>query len=618
MWSDRETSDDCLGFSSYVESLADVCLEAEIAPLTVGVFGSWGSGKTSLMQMLRAAIDARADQAATSGAPKIITLWFNAWRYEGKEEIQSALIHAILRELEKDKSLVQDMKDTFDRLKKGASVLKLAKTIAKSAITLTPDFTGLLDAFSDESEKVADTMERFESDFESLFLSGKVGRIIVFIDDLDRCSSDKVVEAFETIKLFLNTPETTFVIGADAAKIEEAISSVYRVERDRKAIYSRDYLEKIVQLPFSIPEQRRNDVEAYVAMLVLRGYTTPDGWKRLLTARRDILDAGSDTCAAFTEWVGKNVAMLRADATATATAHLARALGTTDVLVRGLRGNPRQIKRFLNILELRGRIATANKLHVSADFLTKMTALEYSWPEFFAQVVETAAPDGTSELLAELTKYADRAEKPSEDSPMLSAALDEPGLAEFIAAKPAIDAATDLSPYLFLAQTSLDPKRRPALLPHDEWRATSRSVLRPMIPSARALRRSRHRSRKSVWYPPSCGWSAQRSRRWTATSRSARVSMHCKGSKRSAKPSPNTTERPWWRSKPPTSKMQVSLPALRGSSKPPRKRASPKRPMSWRCTPPDRCSNRRAARPHEDSDDGNLSKLRHTGRRRVD
>lgn len=468
MWSDRETSDDCLGFSSYVESLADVCLEAEIAPLTVGVFGSWGSGKTSLMLMLRAAIDARAAEAAGSGAPKIITLWFNAWRYEGKEEIQAALIHAILRELEKDKSLVQDMKDTFDRLKKGASVLKLAKTIAKSTITLTPDFGGLLEAFSDESEKVADTMERFESDFESLFRSGKVGRIIVFIDDLDRCSSDKVVEAFETIKLFLNTPETTFVIGADAVKIEEAISAVYRVERDRKQMYSRDYLEKIVQLPFSIPEQRRHDVEAYVAMLVLRGYTTPDGWKSLLGGRRDILAKGSETCAAFSDWVGENAAALRPDTAGAATQHLTRALATTDVLVRGLRGNPRQIKRFLNILELRGRIAAANALEVSPELLTKMTALEYTWTEFFAQIVETVAPDGTSEFMAELAKFADRSEKPSDDSPMLTAALELPGLAEFVAAAPTIDATTDLSPYLYLAQTSLDPKRRPALLPQEE------------------------------------------------------------------------------------------------------------------------------------------------------
>src|SRR6266542_2506917 len=189
MWSDRETLDDCLGFSSYVESLADVCLERDIAPLTVGIFGSWGSGKTSLMHMLRRRIDERS-----STEEKIVTLWFNAWRYEGKEEIQSALIHSILDRLKGDLTLADDIKNTFDRLKNGASVLKLAKVITKSAITLTPDFGGFLGAFREESEQVVQTMESFEKDFEKLLEQVHVARIVVFIDDLDRCSSEKVVE----------------------------------------------------------------------------------------------------------------------------------------------------------------------------------------------------------------------------------------------------------------------------------------------------------------------------------------------------------------------------------------------------------------------------------------
>jgi hypothetical protein len=489
MWSDRETLEDCLGFSSYVESLAEVCLEPDIAPLTIGIFGSWGSGKTSLMQMLRQ----RIDEQPPKDGEKVVTLWFNAWRYEGKEEIQSALIHSILGRLSQDVTLTEDIKNTLSKLKDGASVLKLAKVITKSAITLTPDFDGFLDCFKDESAKVVETMEGFEKDFEKFLNQVHVARLVVLVDDLDRCSSEKVIEAFETIKLFLNTPATTFVVGADAPKIEQAIGTVYQVAEATRPTYARDYLEKIVQLPFSIPEQRSRDVAAYVGMLTLRRHVTPEGWNELIVGRRALLQKAGAVHDLLVQWVSLNELLLQPNARVAAQDDLSRTMSNIDVLARGLRGNPRQLKRFLNILDLRQRIAKTNALVIRPDLLTKLAVLEYTWRDFFNQVTETIGPDGRSELIGEVIKYSAGDAQPPDTSAMLTAALEAPGLSAFLSAPPHIDGDTDLTPYLFLAQTALDPQRQ-TLIPQGQIardlaeRMASDDLIRSRAASQQALR----------------------------------------------------------------------------------------------------------------------------------
>ena len=306
---------------------------------TLGVFGSWGSGKSSLMSMLKDRIDEEGKSR------RVKTLWFNAWRYEGKEEIQPALIHAVLSKLEEDKTFYEDCKEFFVRLKKGASALKLAKFIATSTFSLTPDIGGFLDCFSEESQKLAETMQQFEKDFELLLQKMKMERVVVFIDDLDRCSSEKVIQAFETIKLFLNVPESTFVIGADAAKIEAAITDVYGAATDsvprggRQRTLAEEYLEKIVQIPFRIPEQRMADIGCYVGMLCLRAHLTPEGWAAVLGSRIDLLSKEGSFADNLQEWLGDK-GTLCTKSINTAMDAVKRLQPFVATLASGLRGNP--------------------------------------------------------------------------------------------------------------------------------------------------------------------------------------------------------------------------------------------------------------------------------------
>lgn len=447
MWSDRETLQDCLGFTRYVESLTSVCTAREIAPVAMGVFGSWGSGKTSLMRMMEKALE---------DAPRVRTVWFNAWQYDGKEELQSALIAAILARVEEGKTLGQQATDLLKRLKDSASVLRLAKVIGRTALTLTPDIGGLVDCFREETDKVTQSVASFEADFVAFLKQMDLERVVVFIDDLDRCQSKQVIEAFETIKLFLSVPECTFVLGADDDKIRRAVVDTYSVSSASQPSYADDYLEKIIQIPFRIPAQRLEDIQCYMTMLLLKRRLAEDGWAELVAVRGSVMQAE----AGFHEWVRAHPSYF-GDAASEALAEVDRVAPHARILAMGLRGNPRQIKRFLNILELRRRLAKANDLEIDDARLIKLLVVEYTWRDFFDNVVETVSPEtGTSDLL---TRTAACDTEAAQESPMLATALDTVGLVDFLQAEPVLGESVDLAPYMFLAQTALSASRRPEL-----------------------------------------------------------------------------------------------------------------------------------------------------------
>lgn len=488
MWSDRETDQDCLGYTSYVKVLANICTHQDLAPLTLGVFGSWGSGKTSLMRMLQRRIDADSRGAGAEGSGRTLTLWFNAWQYEGREEAQSALIHAILAALEKDRSLGEEAKAHLKKLKENASVLKLGKFIMKSVITMTPNIDEFIDIFTGESDKLADTMEGFEREFASLIRAANLERIIVFIDDLDRCSSAKVIETFETIKLFLNTPFCTFVIGADAAKIEHAVGEVYSIADPKR---QKEYLEKIVQIPFHIPEQDLGDIACYVGMLVIGRHLKEPGRETLAGSRTSLYSGDGTVVDPFYSWPLNHRGLFEADASSVVE-ELKGILPFVPILGRGLRGNPRHIKRFLNVLSLRRELAKENELEYQPALLVKLAVLEYVDEELFGMIVENVDPvTGRSTLVEEMFKATPDAGAAPE-SELVRKALGNPSRLEFLRSEPPVNGETELRPYLFLAQTSLSRHRPAALVPTDDAvRGLVASIVSPdPVPSKAAARRA--------------------------------------------------------------------------------------------------------------------------------
>ena len=260
---DNPTSQDRLGFSRTADLISQVLTEADSLPLTVGVFGGWGTGKTSLMQMVQERLHRR----------KVKTVWFNAWKYDGKEVIWNAFLQTILLKMRGDGPAGGEASRKAFRERVADTARSLARYSAKVGTRFIPggivreeDVDALLDILGSSADsRLFEFINRFETEFDQLVREyvGDSGYLVIFIDDLDRCLPENAIQVLEALKLYLDRTNCVFVVGSEPAVIEEAIRRRYA---DNPVLSAEEYLEKIVQIPFFVPRVRVRD-----ALLPLAG-----------------------------------------------------------------------------------------------------------------------------------------------------------------------------------------------------------------------------------------------------------------------------------------------------------------------------------------------------------
>jgi hypothetical protein len=407
MWSDNETEVDLLGFEHLANAVVSIVHRDDLLPATIGVYGDWGGGKSSLLRIV---------QKKLEEDDEVVVLSFNGWLFEDYENAKTALMGSILEELLDHKKLLPEVREKVKGLLKRVNGFKLAAGVGKIAFGLSSGLAPLimsggldllsvasllkgnaeganLDALKGaiEEKKKGDEEEEanrrrqireFRKDFSKLLEESNIKKLVVIIDDLDRCLPDTIIDTLEAIKLFLFVKDTAFILGADEYLVKYAVRKRFPELPGERAEVGRDYLEKLVQFPVRVPPLGRSATETYIALLFLElseGLEEPKKRKareRALEANPDNLTTVNFNLAIAQELYGN-------DLPDTLKEQLALAGRIAPILAAGLKGNPRQCKRFLNTLLMRLEMANFRKVDLQQRVLAKLMLLEYFRPQSF-------------------------------------------------------------------------------------------------------------------------------------------------------------------------------------------------------------------------------------------
>ncbi len=328
------------GFSAYIDTIADlIAYGKNKTPLVIGVYGKWGSGKTTLMRSIEHQLTTKT---AYQKPPfrNCRPVWFQAWKYKAEDEILAALLEQIFATMARDDFFTRcraQIETLVSSLNPGKALRALIKNITAA------DVSGFFQEM-DYKQKLG-FYDEFEAFFKRLiwtYLSGRPqiqssetyddskGILTIFIDDLDRCPRNRIVGVLETVKLFMDIPGCVFIIGADNEIIIQALESTYHQNADR-------FMDKIVQVTFNLPRIPDEDFAPHLDKI--------------------LSETGQDEDPYLKEYL--------------------------PILLPVLGNNPRAFKRFLNDLSLQKGLITHKELEVTPKHLLLFNLFEKGFRAFY-------------------------------------------------------------------------------------------------------------------------------------------------------------------------------------------------------------------------------------------
>lgn len=401
MWPDNETERDFLNFTGVADTVAEIIVQAGERPISIGVSGAWGVGKSSMIKLIR--------EALTQRNGEFIFVEFNAWLYQGYDDARAALLEVIASALSEEAEKRKSGLDKIQELLKRVNWLRVAKLAAGSALAIAHGLppVGLISEVSKVVAKVLagktdaetinaamDAVQKAGDEASGLVrpkldssppkeihairqcfeqaLSEMGVKLVVLIDDLDRCLPPTTISTLEAIRLFLFLKNTAFVVAADDTMIKHAVHTHFGGVDDARVT---NYFDKLIQVPIRVPPLGTQEVRAYMMLLFIENSTLSPADKEGIRAKVSQQLAqtwrGCRVDRAFIETTHDNL-----PADLVSRLDTAERLAPLMTTASQIAGNPRLIKRFLNALSIRMAISSAQGVGVDEAVLAKMLLFE--------------------------------------------------------------------------------------------------------------------------------------------------------------------------------------------------------------------------------------------------
>ena len=360
---DVPTETPALGYCEIGQVSAKIIAESK-PQFAVGIFGGWGSGKTTLMTAIKAAL--LPEKA-------IVSVDFNAWRYEREPQLLIPLLDTIRAAVvqwseESDKDMGEKVAYLARRIGRVVRALAAGLSVKvglPGAVKAGYDVGPALDALSslDESKGAKSlyvaAFQELQAAFDEFSGDGDI-RMVVFVDDLDRCLPGSALDLLESMKLFFDLPGFIFVVGVDENAIERAIriSSLTRTRVPRR--------QKATQ---KAPPRWESGSAASMSRTVSAAVCAPSCYSPVNWT---------------SSWAPCTARQLDSDEFKNLRSRIRPYL---ECLTATGRVNPREVKRFVNTFTLQMLIRP--KLLPDMYSALQTIALRYDWEPLYSVILQT-------------------------------------------------------------------------------------------------------------------------------------------------------------------------------------------------------------------------------------